>query len=118
MLPGTACLRCHRPGGHARTVLTVAGTVFETASCPVGRPGVTVHVRDAFGQELALQSNAAGNVYSDAELRLPLRVSLSVGDRQADMTSPVPSGDCGACHAPGSPIGLLALGPVETDQAP
>ncbi len=132
MLPGSDCLRCHRPGGTAAShVWTVAGTVFPTATacpldggpgCGTGVEGVEVLVTDVNGRSFTLTTNAAGNFYTDQPLatlqtvmiqngthRMNMDVSI-VGGGQAllamSTSGQAPTADggvsCNACHALGS----------------
>jgi hypothetical protein len=111
MRPGENCLECH--GGtllpeEPPTVAdpreappwTVAGTVFQTEDAPAtdGVLGARVHLTDADGQTLTLETNAAGNFYTDAPLRFPLRASVEHSGVTREMEPDVPYGGCNSCH--------------------
>jgi hypothetical protein len=136
MRPGQDCLECHGDGpvpGEPPTVAdrvaaahrwTVAGTVYPTPDAPEG-PGVagaTVHVVDATGRALTLETNLAGNFYSAEPLAFPLEVTVQHAGRSASMEDPVPYGGCNGCHrlpprqeAPGR---VSAAGDGEEDASP
>jgi hypothetical protein len=111
MLPGESCLECH--GGEALpgeppTVAapreaprwTVAGTVFASEDAPAsaGVEGARVHLTDADGQTLTLVTNLAGNFYTEAPLRFPLRAAVEHQGHTAEMEPDVPYGGCNGCH--------------------
>jgi hypothetical protein len=109
MLPGENCLECHGgtalPGEPATIAAprtappwTVAGTVFATEDGGGGVAGARVHLRDAVGTTLTLESNAAGNFYTDALLVFPLRASVEFAGLVHEMEPDVAYGGCNACH--------------------
>jgi len=110
MLPGTDCLACHKKGGKATAVFTVAGTVMATTTCPTAAEGVTVTVEDSAGSALELLTNEVGNFFSSEPLELPLTVSVEVDGATYPMMSPSPSGSCGFCHSEGSKVGFVPAG--------
>jgi hypothetical protein len=109
MLPGESCLECHGgtilPGEPATIAApriappwTVAGTVFATEDGGAGVAGALVHLRDAAGTALTLESNEAGNFYTAAPLVFPLRASVEYAGVVHEMEPDVPYGGCNACH--------------------
>jgi len=63
-----------------------------------GVAGARVHLRDAVGTSLTLESNAAGNFYTDAPLVFPLRASVEFAGLVHEMEPDVTYGGCNACH--------------------
>jgi hypothetical protein len=109
MLPGENCLECHGgsllPGEPAtiaqpRTAprWTVAGTVFESENGGSGVAGAKVHLTDALGATLTLETNLAGNFYTAEPLQFPLRAAVEYGGLLHDMEPDVPYGGCNGCH--------------------
>ncbi len=88
-------------------MLTAAGTVFESPTCPTGVEGATVRVEDAAGAVVELTTNAVGNFFTAAPLAPPLRLSVSLGGASRAMSAQSPSGSCGACHGFESALGLV-----------
>lgn len=105
MLPGRACLNCHKTGGQAAEApFTVAGTVFAgfgDACDKGGVAGAKVEILNASGSvQLTLTTNSVGNFYSSANVTLPLRARVSVaGKTTQEMSTPQQSGNCASCHA-------------------
>jgi hypothetical protein len=106
MMPGAACITCHRQNFMRAPLFTVAGTVFPTAHEPdkcYGVPAASdakVVITDANGQELApLLVSTGGNFGAIlAGLALPYRAKVVVGDAVRVMLTPQTNGDCNACH--------------------
>jgi cytochrome c553 len=105
MEPGRACIACHAMGGEGPRY-AIAGTVYATghepddcngAASSAGDP-ITVHVTDASGNSVALNTNSAGNFYSRTRLTPPYTVSVERQGRVRPMVMPAPSGDCNTCH--------------------
>jgi hypothetical protein len=111
MMPGESCLECHGGillAGEPPTVSaprpappwTVAGTVFSSpdAATTGGVEGASVHLTDADGQALTLVTNRAGNFFTGASLRFPLRAAVEYQGAVATMERDVPYGGCNGCH--------------------
>ncbi len=100
MSPGEDCVACH-------DTLTVAGTVFPSASSPAdaGLAGVEVLVTDAAGAQVRLTSNDAGNFFTHARVTLPLRRAEVRRGGQVLVMDGGPGGACNGCHAPGGVAG-------------
>jgi len=98
MLPGEDCIGCH-DGGEARA-WTAAGTVFQTRTSGTGSSarGARVHLRDANGRSITLETNQAGNFYTAERLRFPLRARLEQDGVVREMTPEVEYGGCNHCH--------------------
>jgi len=111
MFPGTDCLACHRAGGSARTLFSVAGTVFRDAACPEGVAGVVVEISDTGGKRIDLTSNEVGNFFSDQPLTPPLRIVVHDDASERRMLLMAPHGSCNqsSCHAQAG-HGFVALG--------
>jgi hypothetical protein len=106
MLPGSDCLDCH-DGSEAMSAFTIGGTVFESATCPSGVEGATVHLEDVnSGATLELTTNEMGNFYSDEALAGPFWISVEKDGATATMEDPG-SGSCNSCHREGSTTGFV-----------
>lgn len=111
MNPGQACVACHAMDRRAPQH-TAAGTAYfldheanncngYTGAAPAGPSGTAVvELVDATGRTVRMTVNAAGNFYTRNALTFPLRVARVLGPTGlvAEMGSPVPHGDCNACH--------------------
>lgn len=106
MLPGHACITCHRKTNRAPR-FTLAGTVFSTAHEPDKCHGVdasvgaTIVITDANGQELPpIRVTAGGNFgVILPDLALPYRAKIVAGGKERVMLTPQVNGDCNACHS-------------------
>lgn len=109
MMAGENCLECHGetlltgepptiPAPRTAPRWTVAGTVFATEDGGRGVAGAKVHLVDALGATLTLETNAAGNFFTPEPLRFPLRASVEFGGVLHEMEPDVPYGGCNACH--------------------
>jgi len=103
---GEDCVSCHRPGGKApRTLFTVSGSVFRSASGEpreTGAAGVAVVLDDAAERRVELVTNAAGNFWSKEEVLFPVRVTLRALPGGAPRQGPADTcahGNCNQCHA-------------------
>jgi hypothetical protein len=78
----------------------VAGTVFPgmTSRTDEGLAGVAVQITDAAGHALALQTNLAGNFYSDEQLTMPITIDLQLGAETRHMEPSATYGGCNRCH--------------------
>lgn len=105
MLPGNACLNCHKQGGQASegdVRWSVAGTVFgsATAACSTGLSGVTVEILRQDGSvQLTLTTNETGNFYASSAVTLPLRARVKKGTMVREMAGIQQSGNCASCHS-------------------
>ena len=107
MLPGSDCIDCHEDGGQALSAFSVAGTVFESATCPSGVEGATVYLEDVNdGTLVEFTTNKMGNFYSENELAGPFWISVDQGGVTAEMEDPG-SGSCNSCHRQGSSTGFV-----------
>ena len=114
MNPGQACVNCHQSmrTDPTEAPASIGGTAYylpnEVNNCngytgvvPGGMGGVAyVDVVDATGRSLRMRIGTSGNFYSLSTLSYPLRSARVVGPSGAvnEMSSPVPHGDCNACH--------------------
>lgn len=108
--PGQPCLLCHGD-------FSVAGTVYETPSSPIGLAGAIVSLRDSTQQTYVSEpTNEAGNFYvknDDWSPVFPLsHVTVTVpGATGVKMLSDIGrDGACGSCHL--SPAGPASAGHV------
>lgn len=99
--PGQPCLTCH-DGATARA-FSVAGTVHHALDTDSPSPGALVRLADDAGGRFVAAANCAGNFFlspEDFTPVYPLWVSLSAGDRDIAMDSPINGeGSCAGCHA-------------------
>jgi mono/diheme cytochrome c family protein len=106
MMPGRACIACHRTTNGHGPRFTVAGTVFPTAHEPdkcYGVPAATgakVIITDANGLELPPIPVSAGGNFNViwTSLAVPYRAKVVVGDSERVMLTPQTNGDCNGCH--------------------
>ncbi len=106
MMPGVACIDCHRQYPNRAPRFNIAGTVFQTAHEPnkcfgvSAQTGAKIIITDAHGQELApIPVTSGGNFGAIVSgLALPYRAKVVVGDEERVMLTPQTSGDCNACH--------------------
>lgn len=111
MKPGKACLGCHGIGSGGEEeaeAFGFAGTVFETRAGDQAAEGVVVVVQDMSGDTIEVDSNRAGNFYTQKLSPPPLKVELRSGDRVLVMEAPSPTGDCNDCHSGDGGAGRLA----------
>jgi hypothetical protein len=105
MMPGAACISCHRHYLAYAPLFSVAGTVFKTAHEPDKCYGVPVEVgakiviTDANDVERILPVAGRGNFGEVLTgLAMPYRAKVVVGDKERVMLTPQTNGDCNACH--------------------
>ncbi|MBK9037290.1 MAG: hypothetical protein IPL61_39615 [Myxococcales bacterium] len=68
--PGEDCLSCHRQGGDA-TPYSIAGTLYADVGGTAPAVGITVHVLDATGADVAMVSADNGNFWSIDPIAAP-----------------------------------------------
>jgi hypothetical protein len=105
--PGQPCLTCHGGSGPGSPQMIVAGTVYAVKDQDQPLVGGTVHLTDANGGEIDVETNAVGNFFvplSSWTPTAPIHVSVSLGDQTASMTTHIGhDGSCATCHvAPAS----------------
>jgi hypothetical protein len=96
MNAGRACLSCHASG--QTPALTLAGTVYTTATGGTAVSGATVTIVDSNGITTKLVTTAQGNFFTGAAIAFPATVSVSKCPNIAVMPTQVTSGDCNSCH--------------------
>jgi hypothetical protein len=107
--PGQPCLTCHGSLGPNSPEFSLAGTVFKSIDDKTGVAGAIVTFTTLDNDQVAVQTNAAGNFYiqkSKWDPNFPLHVSVSYpGIPDAIMASRIGrDGSCGDCHGdPASP---------------
>lgn len=103
MTPGLPCISCHTRNRVWEAAYSLAGTVYPTAhepdDCNAALPDViTIEVTDATGRVVTMTPNSVGNFYSSTAVTFPI-TARAISSRGAyEMTTPVRSGDCNACH--------------------
>lgn len=103
MLPGRACISCHKSGGQAAAnPWTVAGTVYKSATAMCnggGEANVKVEIlRMNDTVQFSLLTNSVGNFYTTLPLETPFRARISSGTRMMTMTGAMVTGNCASCH--------------------
>jgi hypothetical protein len=106
MMPGAACINCHKNYLAVAPLFTVAGTVYPTAHEPDKCYGVPasvaakVIITDANGNDLPPIRVANRGNFGEIlpGLALPYRARIVVGDEERVMQTPQTNGDCNACH--------------------
>jgi hypothetical protein len=115
MNPGRDCLECHSAGGEAELAWTAAGTVYNRPGDPPGEgvSDVRVHLVDASGRAITLNTNEAGNFYTREPLQFPLLTFIEKDGITRAMPEPVTDGACNRCHTvpppEAKPTGRIAL---------
>ncbi|MGC4122553.1 MAG: hypothetical protein QM765_49855 [Myxococcales bacterium] len=113
MDPGSDCMECHGPGAHI--AWTAAGTVYpeRNSEDSQGMAHIYIELTDANGKTVSMESNPAGNFYTSERLAFPLTARARRGDVHYEMSVPVWSGSCNACHnlSPSSEPGGRLIGP-------
>jgi mono/diheme cytochrome c family protein len=106
MRPGGACISCHTSMREGPS-LSIAGTVYgsgrEVDDCnglrSTSADPIVVEVTDATGRVIALTPNAAGNFFFEEDfVPFPATAVVRYQGRERRMSTPVPHGDCNACH--------------------
>jgi hypothetical protein len=115
MMPGRACVTCHRQNINFAPQFSFAGTVFHTAHEPdkcYGVPiaaGAKIVITDANDQELPPIDVISGGNFGIIVpgVALPYRAKVVVGDSERVMLTPQMNGDCNACHSQNGAQGAL-----------
>jgi hypothetical protein len=107
--PGMDCMLCHTAAQGTSGPFTLGGTVFTdaTGSAPVS--GATVHVVDATGKEVAIQTAQNGNFWTTEALTFPVTTFASGCPDEIHMISEVASpGGCNSssCHGSANRVHL------------
>jgi hypothetical protein len=99
MHPGRDCVGCH--AGNDGPNFTLAGTVFaadrQGDDC-FGTGSVTVEITDANGAVFTLDTNEAGNFYTEAGIAMPFTAKVRSDAGERVMQTPQTSGACNTCH--------------------
>ena len=104
--PGQPCTVCHSADGPAKTVFSVAGTVFDNPDGP-GAPGVEVRMEDSDKSLVAnlgrLTTNCAGNFFVSPHQwtpKFPIIVAIKAADATPlAMKSHIGrESSCSTCH--------------------
>lgn len=108
MMPGSACLDCHRnPTAPTLLKLTAAGTIYPALSDPDdcnGIDGTMVGIAVAFMDESNLEIvprlavNRAGNFVGSRALPARFRTKIIFQGQEFPMKGVVTDGNCNACH--------------------
>jgi hypothetical protein len=95
---GKICINCHGPGGDP-PVITVAGTVYTSATSTTAAAGATVKVGG-----ITMITDAGGTFYSSAKVTLDGPTVGKCPDANKTMPTTATNADCNACHKAGSRI--------------
>ena len=112
--PGQPCLACHREGGEAKSVFSIAGTIYREKGAALALGEVEVELTDMTGHKVVARSNCAGNFYLSPAAFIPtypVWVVLRSGSHSIEMESPIyREGSCATCHV--EPPGPMSAGAV------
>jgi hypothetical protein len=99
--PGEDCLMCHHQGSPDNAPpFTFAGTMFDSAGGAQPVAGASVHLIDALGTDVAVQSQSNGNFYATELLTFPVLAFASQCPDVKPMITVVGEAD-GSCNASG-----------------
>lgn len=98
MNTGQACVSCH--GSGQSPAMTVAGTVYASATGGSGVSGATVTVTGSDGKKVTMVTGRSGNFYSNSSISFPATVQVSKCPDTQTMPTTITKGDCnmGGCH--------------------
>lgn len=102
MHPGDNCIDCHtsrREGPSFAVAGTVMGDLKDNVDC-FGAAGATVELTGDNGEVLRMQTNQAGNFYSEsaAALTVPYTAKVIYQGRERQMVTPQSDFNCANCH--------------------
>ncbi len=101
MLPGANCQACHSGSTGERgepATWTAAGTIFRDIDGLEGADNAIVHITDATGKTINVDSHRSGNFYTSRTLTPPLTVEIETADGTLAMKKAVDTGACNSCH--------------------
>lgn len=99
--PGEDCLMCHHQGGQDNAPpFTFAGTLFESSGGTATVAGGSLHLIDALGVDVLVQSQTNGNFYATELLTFPVLAFTSQCPDVKPMITPVGEAD-GSCNRSG-----------------
>ncbi len=105
--PGSACIACHMPGGAAKDVFTIGGTVYDEVRLKEQKKAVIKLYTEpqAQGKLVAtLHTDEQGNFYSNQKINFAkglyatLLGSPEAKDNIKHMSPRIFKGDCNSCH--------------------
>ena len=114
MLPGADCLACHdgSSGGEDEAGrFGAAGTAFVDYGGSDGLSGALVRITDANDTVVEMQTNSAGNFYTNRNLVFPIDAEIEVNGTVLAMAASVDVGGCNSCHACAGAAGGKLTGP-------
>ena len=96
---GQACLSCHSGSNPASGIaMTLAGTIYGTATGGTAVSGATVTVTGSNGAKITMVSGSNGDFYSTSAISFPATVTISKCPNTQTMPTTISSGDCNSCH--------------------
>lgn len=102
MLPGADCIACHSEGNaedpREMGLWSIAGTAFTDIDGTGPLQGAVIRVTDATGAEISLNSNRAGNFYTERTITFPITATITSGGQTREMSQEVETGACNSCH--------------------
>jgi hypothetical protein len=109
--PGLDCLGCHDDStADGAPTFTVAGTLYDGPSGNNPKPGATVIVVDATGQEYHMTTSTNGNFYMSSPVMQPLKAKVTGCPKTKQMNG-LSVGNCNqaGCHGAGDTQGRVYL---------
>jgi hypothetical protein len=99
--PGEDCLMCHHQGGmDGAPPFTFAGTLFDSSGGSAPVAGATIHLIDALGTDVIVQTESNGNFYSLDLVTYPVLAFSSLCPNVTPMITPLGEAD-GSCNSAG-----------------
>ena len=100
--PGQVCSACHRENGKAKTVFTVAGTIFAAPDKLIGVDSAEIQLTDSVGTTYIAVTNCVGNFYVTPDQwqpKFPILVRVHKGQTALQMKGPIGrEASCNKCH--------------------
>jgi len=106
---GQACLGCHSGANPSAGInMTLAGTMYTSATSTTPVVGATIKVTGANGTTITMVTGSNGDFYSTAAITFPATVVASKCPDTQTMPAQLTSGSCNqsGCHTSGMRIHL------------
>jgi hypothetical protein len=78
--------------------MTVAGTVYTSATGGSAVAGATVTITGSNGAKITMVTGSSGNFYTGSAISFPAKIQVSKCPDTASMTATIDRGDCNNCH--------------------
>ena len=106
---GQACMGCHSGANPSAGInMTLAGTMYTSATSTTPVVGATIKVTGANGTTITMVTGSNGDFYSTAAITFPATVMASKCPNTQTMPAQATSGNCNqsGCHTSGMRIHL------------